>query len=174
MGERDARVLHLPTTARRTGAEPVGEEVLGWAELHVHTAFSFLQGAAQPDELVAEASQLGITVLAVTDRDGQYAARRLAEAAAPAGIGTVYGAELTLADPELGTPLVLARNVEGFRLLSATISAAQLAGAKTAPVYDLNLLREAAGSGHWAVLPGYPAPGTDRRTSRPLPAAWTA
>ncbi|MGC0405323.1 error-prone DNA polymerase [Streptomyces sp. SAI-126] len=162
MGEQDARVLHLPTT-RRTAAGPAREETPGWAELHVHSAFSFLQGAAQPDELVAEAARLGITVLAVTDRDGLYAARRLAEAAAPAGIGTVYGAELTLNEIELGTPVVLARSVEGFRLLSAAITAAQLAGAKTAPVYDLNALSTAAKGGHWAVLPGCPAPGTDRR-----------
>ncbi|MFF4257887.1 error-prone DNA polymerase [Streptomyces sp. NPDC001663] len=155
MGDDGADVLQLPT-ARLVPDEP------GWAELHVHSAFSFLQGAAQPDELVAEALRLGISVLAVTDRDGLYGARRLAEAAGPAGIGTLYGAELTLDDPELGTPVVLARSLEGFRLLSATISAAQLAGAKNAPVYDLHALSAAASSGHWAVLPGCPAPDAER------------
>ncbi|MEV6512949.1 error-prone DNA polymerase [Streptomyces sp. NPDC051642] len=162
MGENDATVLHLPTTRQATARRPGGGEP-GWVELHAHSAFSFLQGAAQPDELVAEAGRLGITALAVTDRDGLYAARRLAEAATPAGIGTVYGAELTLGDAELGTPVVLARSVEGFRLLSAAISGAQMAGAKNAPVYDLNLLSTAAGSGYWAVLPGCPAPDAERR-----------
>ncbi|MCX4481764.1 error-prone DNA polymerase [Streptomyces cellulosae] len=158
MGEHQAQILRFPPAGREhEAAEP------GWTELHVHSAFSFLQGASQPDELVAEAARLGISVLAVTDRDGLYAARRLAEAAGPAGIGTVYGAELTLDDPELGTPVVLARTVEGFRLLSATISAAQLAGAKNAPVYDLHALSAAASSGHWAVLPGCPAPDAERR-----------
>ncbi|MFE7173683.1 error-prone DNA polymerase [Streptomyces sp. NPDC057616] len=154
-GTTEAQVIGFPV--------PSGEEDgPGWAELHVHSAFSFLQGAAQPDELVAEAVRLGIKVLAVTDRDGLYAARRLAEAAAPAGIGTVYGAELTLEEPELGTPVVLARTLEGFRLLSAAISAGQLAGAKNAPVHDLHALSTAASGGHWAVLPGCPAPGTER------------
>ncbi|MGW2748098.1 error-prone DNA polymerase [Streptomyces sp. NPDC001450] len=162
MGDHRGRVLHLPT-ARRTHPQRQEEDEPGWAELHVHSAFSFLQGACQPDELVAEASRLGIKVLSVTDRDGLYAARRLAEAARPAGIGTVYGAELTLGDPELGTPVVLARSLEGFRLLSATISAAQLAGAKNAPVYDVGALSAAASSGQWAVLPGCPAPDAERR-----------
>ncbi|RZB13735.1 PHP domain-containing protein [Streptomyces sp. F001] len=162
MAEHSARVLQLPTPHHRS-PEQDAEDEPGWAELHVHSAFSFLQGACQPDGLVAEALRLGITVLAVTDRDGLYAARRLAEAARLAGIGTVYGAELTLSDPELGNPVVLARTLEGFRLLSAAISAAQLAGAKNAPVYDLSALSAAASSGQWAVLPGCPAPDAERR-----------
>ncbi|WP_331727709.1 error-prone DNA polymerase [Streptomyces sp. NBC_01176] len=156
-----APVLQLPSARRTTAGEATAET--DWAELHVHSAFSFLQGAAQPHELVAEAARLGITVLAVTDRDGLYGARRLAEAAKTAGIGTVYGAELTLDDPELGTPVVLARDLEGYRRLSASISAAQLAGSKGAPRYDLQALSAAAADGHWAVLPGCPHPDFDRR-----------
>ncbi|MCX5355524.1 error-prone DNA polymerase [Streptomyces mirabilis] len=156
-----APVLQLPSARRATAGEATAET--GWAELHVHSAFSFLQGAAQPHELVAEAARLGITVLAVTDRDGLYGARRLAEAAKAAGIGTVYGAELTLDEPELGTPVVLARDLEGYRRLSAAISAAQLAGSKGAPRYDLKALSAAAADGHWAVLPGCPHPDFDRR-----------
>lgn len=160
MADHHADVLRLPTASRTPPPPPPNDP--GWTELHVHSAFSFLQGAAQPAELVAEAARLGVSVLALTDRDGLYGARRLAEAAGPAGIGTVYGAELTLSEPELGTPVVLARTLEGFRLLSAAISAGQLAGAKTAPVHDLHALSTAASSGHWAVLPGCPAPGTER------------
>lgn len=149
MGE----LLRLPTAGRP-------EE--DWAELHAHSAFSFLQGASRPEDLVAEAARLGIGVLAVTDRDGLHAARRLHAAAREHGIGTVHGAELTLGDPVLGTPVVLARSVEGFRLLSSVITDAQLAGSKNAPVYDLDAVARAAAAGHWAVLPGCPPPGTDR------------
>ncbi|MFJ8252500.1 error-prone DNA polymerase [Streptomyces sp. NPDC094466] len=149
MGE----LLRLPTAARP-------EE--DWAELHAHSAFSFLQGASRPEDLVAEAARLGVGVLAVTDRDGLHAARRLHAAAREHGIGTVHGAELALGDPALGTPVVLARSVEGFRLLSSVITDAQLAGSKNAPVYDLDTVARAAAAGHWAVLPGCPPPGTDR------------
>lgn len=146
-------LLRLPTAGRP-------EE--DWAELHAHSAFSFLRGASRPEDLVAEAARLGIGVLAVTDRDGLHAARRLHAAARDHGIGTVYGAELTLGEPALGTPVVLARSVEGFRLLSSVITDAQLAGSKNAPVYDLEVVARAAAAGHWAVLPGCPPPGTDR------------
>ncbi|NJQ08488.1 error-prone DNA polymerase [Streptomyces lonarensis] len=162
-----------------------------WTELHAHSSFSFLQGASSPPELALEAARLGIDTLAVTDRDGLYGARRLSEAAAAAGIATVHGAELTLDpgahhpardtdDPArgpgadgaagLGTPVVLARDLEGFRRLSAAISAAQLAGAKGAPRYDLAALADAARGGHWAVLTGCPPLGTDDLPGAPDPA----
>lgn len=151
----DARILHLPSPATTGQAE---EQGAGWAELHVHTPFSFLQGAADPDQLAAEAARLGIGVLAVTDRDGLYAARRHASAARAHQLETVYGAELSLGDPTLGSPLVLARGLEGFRRLARAISAGQLAGRKSAPRYDVNDLAREAAAGQWAVLPGCPPP----------------
>ncbi|MFC1415804.1 PHP domain-containing protein [Streptacidiphilus cavernicola] len=155
MGEpRPGRRLHL---APPPGPDPAAEPV-EWTELHVHSVFSFLQGSSDPHQLVAEATRLGISVLGLTDRDGLYGARRLAESARAAGIGTVFGAELSLpADSGLGTPVVLARTLAGFRLLSAAISSAQLAGSKGNPVYDLDELASAARAGHWAVLTGCPS-----------------
>ncbi|WP_146057326.1 PHP domain-containing protein, partial [Streptomyces sp. SM12] len=85
----------LPLRPNRTTSSG-GPPADRWAELHAHSSFSFLQGASSPGELAVEAARLGIGVLALTDRDGLYGARRLAEAAAAAGISTVYGAELTL------------------------------------------------------------------------------
>lgn len=136
---------------------PTTREDVPWAELHVHSTFSFKTGASDPAALVAEAAALGVTTLALTDRDGLYGARRLAEAAREHGVGTVYGAELSLPrDLGLGRPVVLARSLEGWRRLSAAISAAQLAGAKGAPRYDVDLLAQSATGGHWAVLTGCP------------------
>ena len=90
MADRRGRVLNFPTT--RTLPTP-GR---AWTELHVHSAGSFLFGANHVQELVAEADRLGIEALAITDTNGLYGARRLAEAASDYGIGTIYGAELTL------------------------------------------------------------------------------
>ena len=39
----------------------------GYAELHALSNFSFLRGASHPEELVARASLLGYTALALTD-----------------------------------------------------------------------------------------------------------
>ncbi|MEO3976885.1 error-prone DNA polymerase [Streptomyces sp. CAU 1734] len=158
MDDQDATVLRLPAPRHHDpdNSEASGEQA--WAELHVHSTFSFLQGAADPGALVTEAARLGIGTLALTDRDGLYGARRLTEAAQTAGIATVFGAELTLGDPALGTPVVIARDLEGFSRLSTVISHAQLAGTKGAPRYDLGALTTAAAGGHWTVLPGCPAP----------------
>jgi error-prone DNA polymerase len=83
-----------PLATRPAGSAP-------WAELHCHSSFSFLDGAATPDELVAEAARLGLEVLALTDHDGMYGVPQFAQAAArlrDQGIhlGTVFGAELSL------------------------------------------------------------------------------
>ncbi len=67
-----------------------------YAELHTHSNFSFLDGASSPAELVDEAVRLGLEALALTDHNGFYGVVRFAEAAAEAGLPTVFGAELTL------------------------------------------------------------------------------
>ena len=70
--------------------------MVGYAELHCHTNFSFLDGASHPEELAEEAHRLGLTGLAVTDHDGFYGVVRFAVAAQEVGLPTVFGAELTL------------------------------------------------------------------------------
>ncbi|WP_280221424.1 error-prone DNA polymerase [Nocardia neocaledoniensis] len=67
-----------------------------FAELHAHSAYSFLDGASQPEELVEEAVRLGLEALALTDHNGFYGTVRFAEAAREWGIPTVFGAELSL------------------------------------------------------------------------------
>ena len=98
-------------------------EEAGYAELHVHSNFSFLDGASHPEELVAEGARLGLQALALTDHDGLYGVVRFAEAARAVGLPTVFGAELTLdltrrqngiADPEGAHLVVLARDPAGY------------------------------------------------------------
>ena len=133
-----------------------------YAELHAHSAFSFLDGASTPEELVSEAARLGLRAIALTDHDGLYGVVRFAEAARELGMRTVFGAELSLSDtsrtdvPDPPGPhlLVLARGPEGYRRLSRQIAAAHLAGGeKSKPRYDYDSLTEAAG-GHWHILTG--------------------
>ena len=126
-----------------------------YAELHVHSDFSFLDGASDPESLIEEAARLRLAGLALTDHDGFYAAARFAEAAKAYDLPTVYGAELSLgltvpqngvADPEGEHLLVLARGVEGYHRLSAAITEAQLRGdEKGRPLYDLDELAAAGG-----------------------------
>ena len=69
-----------------------------YAELHCHSNFSFLDGASHPEELVAEATRLGLDALALTDHDGLYGVVRFAETARALGMPSVFGSELTLVE----------------------------------------------------------------------------
>ncbi len=139
------------------------EPVVGYAELHAHSDFSFLDGASDPESMVEEAVRLGLHALAITDHDGLYAAARFAEAAVAYELTTVYGAELSLglstpqngvADPEGSHLLVLARGVAGYHALARAITVGQLRGdEKGRPLYDLGELAEQSG-GQWQVLTG--------------------
>ncbi|HEY0189003.1 MAG TPA: error-prone DNA polymerase [Cellulomonas sp.] len=142
-----------------------------YAELHAHSAFSFLDGASQPEELAAEAHRLGLSALALTDHDGLYGVVRFAETARTVGLPTVFGAELHLPVPGVGGPdvldpptglpdpravhlPVLARGAGGYRALSRAIAEAHLAtGQKGAARYRLEELAERA-AGQWLVLTG--------------------
>ncbi|MBK0420367.1 error-prone DNA polymerase [Leucobacter sp. CSA1] len=148
------------------------EPAVPYAELHVHSHYSFLDGASSPEALVAEAARLRLTGIGITDHDGFYGAARFAEAAmAHPELLTVYGAELSLgldvpqlgvADPAGSHLLVLARGPSGYHRLSATITEAQLRGGeKGRPRYDLEELAASA-SGEWAILTGC-RKGTVRR-----------
>lgn len=94
-----------------------------FAELHAVSSYSFLDGASEPEDMVARARELGIMTLALLDRDGFYGAVKFAEAAAREGIATVFGAELSLGDRVLP---VLAKGPEGYRHLSHLIAAARM------------------------------------------------
>ena len=71
---------------------------MAYTELHLHTAFSFLDGASLPEEIVAQATAYGYRSLAITDHDGLYGAMEFAQAARAAGITPITGAEITLDD----------------------------------------------------------------------------
>ncbi len=156
----------------------------GYAELHAHSAFSFLDGASQPEELVVEAVGRGLSGLALTDHDGLYGVVRFAEAARGLGLPSVFGAELSLDSPvrPTGMPdpagehlLVLARGAEGYKRLSRAIATAHLAtGRKGEADYRLEELAEHAGGpggDHWTILTGC-RKGAVRRALEPTPGAW--
>ena len=68
----------------------------GYVELHAHSAYSFLDGASQPEELAARAAELGYEALALTDHDGVYGSLEFAHAAKGFGVRAITGAEVTL------------------------------------------------------------------------------
>jgi error-prone DNA polymerase len=67
-----------------------------YVELHCHSAYSFLDGASQPEELAARAAELGYETLALTDHDGVYGSLEFAQAAKAFGVRPITGAEVTV------------------------------------------------------------------------------
>ena len=190
-GEIERRLSDRPPRARgpaggteRSGTHPVdggpaartagvtnrvGAEVAHgypYAELHCHSAFSFLDGVSTPEALVEEAARLELDALAITDHHGFYGVVRFARAARSVGLPSVFGAEVTLgsagarqgpADPDGRHLVILARDPTGYAALSTLLSKAQMAGEKGRPQLSFADVAEAASGrarGHWAVLTG--------------------
>ena len=72
---------------------------VAYAELHAHSTFSLLDGASDPETLVARAQALGLAALALTDHDDVGGAVRFATATREAGLPGILGAELTVDVP---------------------------------------------------------------------------
>ena len=81
---------------------------MSFVHLHVHTNFSFGDGAGRIDELVDAARRLGMPALAVTDHDGLYGAVRFYQACKAAGVKPVVGVEISV-ESILATPAPAAR-----------------------------------------------------------------
>ncbi len=75
-----------------------------YAELHAHNAFTFLESADSPEELVHSAAELGLSGLGVLDVDGMYSAVQTANAGRKYGVPIVHGVELTIDHFEIPEP----------------------------------------------------------------------
>jgi len=86
-----------------------------YCELHVHSNFSFLDGASHPEDLVARAATIGMPALAITDHAGLYAAVRLWKAADQTQTDDARAAGLSPVVPILGVELAIPRNERELR-----------------------------------------------------------
>ncbi len=94
-----------------------------YVELRARSAFSFLDGASNPEDLALRAAELGYAALALADRDGLYGIPRFHAAATKAGLRAIVGAELS---DVAGHPLqLLVESREGYGNLARLLSVAQ-------------------------------------------------
>lgn len=123
---------------------PPGPE---YVELRSRSSFSFLEGASNPEDLIAAAAEQGYEAIALGDRDGVYGIPRFHQAALNAGVRAIHGAEMTLdaqgeyeskpraareqAPGERGPALLLlAESSAGWRNLSRLITQSHTGRAK--------------------------------------------
>lgn len=110
-----------------------------YAELHLHTCYSFLEGASRPEELAMRAARLGYRALAITDHDGLYGAMEFAQVCADLDIQPIVGVELALrhglyaADVEMVHLTLLAENSRGYANLCRLITEAHRSSVGSPP-----------------------------------------
>jgi error-prone DNA polymerase len=115
-----------------------------YAELHAHSTFSLLDGAAHPEQLIARAAHLGLAGIALTDHDDLGGAVRFSTAAEELGVHGILGAELTLETPEVPRShlVLLAQDRTGYGNLCTLITRARLDHPRGVPRVTLDTLAQ--------------------------------
>jgi DNA polymerase III subunit alpha len=106
----------------------------GFVPLRVFSAYTMLEGAIEPKAIAKRARELGFPAVALTDRNGLYAAMAFSDACKDAGVQPIVGTMLGVARP--GTPenqppiidwlTLYAQDEGGYDNLCALVSAAHL------------------------------------------------
>jgi len=106
-----------------------------YVELHARSAFSFLEGASVPEELIAAGLGFDMPALALLDRDGVYGAPRFHLSAKKNGLKAHIGAELSIKSPNAGVVSipVLVKSRTGYQNLCRLITLMKLRVPKHAP-----------------------------------------
>ena len=135
-----------------------------YAELHARSAFNFLRGSSQPEQLAEMAAGLGLAALALHDRDGVYGAPRFHARAKELGLKPIIGCEVTLEDGFVLPVIVL--TCAGYRNLCRLLTIGRLRGTKAAS--SVTWLELAAHAEGLAALTG-DEEGELRHEARPSP-----
>ncbi len=103
-----------------------------YVELHARSAFSFLEGASVPEELIAAGLELQMPAMALLDRDGVYGAPRFYLSGKKNGIKAHIGAEISVQlpasarAPEVSSIPVLVKTRQGYQNLCRLITLMKL------------------------------------------------
>src|SRR5579863_990413 len=98
----DPMAYQWPACSCTTAGRMIGNsrlfmtECADYVELHSASAFSFLEGASQPEDLIDQALARGIPAIALTDRNGVYGIARFHTAAVRKKIKAHIGAEIAV------------------------------------------------------------------------------
>src|SRR5205823_5792743 len=132
-----------------------------FVHLNVRSFFSMKDGAFPPEDLAIRAAELGMTAVALTDRDGLYGAPRFADACRHTGVRPIHGATLTLRTRRLGDRSVvfLAKDARGYANLCRLITTAHMTGERGDPSLTTSQVCERA-DGLIALLGPASEPGT--------------
>lgn len=122
-----------------------------FVHLHVHTAYSLLDGAIRIDDLLARAKEFGMGAVAITDHGNMFGALTFYEKANQADIKPIIGCEVYVAplgryrreqsDPRYHL-ILLAKNYQGYQNLIRLVTIANLEGFYYKPRVDFEVLQQ--------------------------------
>ena len=126
-----------------------------FVHLHLHTEFSLLDGACRIDELLKEASTLGMPAMAITEHGNMFSSVMFHDQARKQGINPILGCEVYVAPgsrlTKSGVPgetqnhlVLLAETLEGYHNLIKLVSAGYTEGFYYKPRIDKELLAQHA------------------------------
>lgn len=101
-------------------ARTVLRAMTSYVELGARSAFSFLEGASEPEILAARAAELELEAVALTDRSGVYGSARFHRAAQARGVRAIVGTRLEVEG--LGTVRLLCETQAGYRRLARLLT----------------------------------------------------
>ncbi|MGC2434634.1 MAG: DNA polymerase III subunit alpha [Desulfobaccales bacterium] len=125
-----------------------------FVHLHVHTAYSLLDGAIRVQDLLAQAQAFEMPAVAITDHGTLFGVLDFYQKARAAGIKPILGCELYVAPgsrqdrkgkAEHNHLVVLAENLQGYQNLIRLVTRAHLEGFYYRPRVDRELLEELNG-----------------------------
>jgi DNA polymerase-3 subunit alpha len=122
-----------------------------FVHLHLHTEYSFLDGAVRMKELMKKAKEFGMPAVAITDHGNLHGAIEFYQAATDAGLKPIIGCEAYMAPGAMKDRpnnqrdaayhfTLLAKDETGYRNLVKMISTAHLDGFHYKPRIDKELL----------------------------------
>src|SRR5215469_7349809 len=111
-----------------------------YVELHARSAFSFLEGASTPEQLARACEALGMSSLALLDRDGMYGSPRFHLAMQKLGHRAHIGSEITCS--EGGRLVLLASSAEGYKNLCRLLTRMKLRAEKGKGAIHLDEAKE--------------------------------
>ncbi len=126
---------------------------MSFTHLHVHTAYSLLDGSGRINEMIARTKELGMDSLAITDHGAMYGVIEFYKEAKKQGIKPILGCEVYVVsgsrfDKEKNEReeryyhlILLAENNEGYQNLMKIVSIGYTEGFYYKPRVDFDVLR---------------------------------
>ena len=124
-----------------------------FVHLHVHTAYSLLDGASRIKAIISRAKELGQKAIAITDHGVMYGVVEFYKEARDAGIKPIIGCEVYVAartmydkvfeyDNKRSHLILLAKNNVGYKNLMKIVSMGYIEGFYFRPRIDKGVLRQ--------------------------------